>query len=280
MSTDESSRRAYWAEQMEAGKRLIEELATFPVKECGEGLADIPAAAEAAGVEMLFSNTEIVDDLDRVHFIREGLIDDLLAVGRDMNARGWVLKIEDAFRSREMQTRLGRKRKIFDMIVRKCMWECNGEIPAPELVFRRAQVLIANQPLYGTHMSASAVDISVFDRDSRNEIWRGFPYLEMSECTPMRSPFITAQDLRHRLQITSIVEARGFVHYPHEFWHYNKDDAMGNLLAGIDAPARYGPVDWDPRTNTVKTIENRLQYLNPLDAMEAEITSALERSHA
>jgi len=181
--SDEAARRTYWAEQMEAGHELVERILPFEVEECGEGLADIRTAAEANGVEMFFSESKIVDDLDRLFFIREGLVDDLIAVGRDMNERGWVLKIEDGYRTRDMQTRLGRKPEVFDSIVQKCEWE-HGGTPPPELVFRRALVLVANIPKTGTHMSASAIDISVFDRDEREEVWRGGPYIEMSERTP------------------------------------------------------------------------------------------------
>ncbi|SVB80807.1 uncharacterized protein METZ01_LOCUS233661, partial [marine metagenome] len=79
---------------MEAGYELVQQILPFEVEECGEGLADICKAAEAGGVEMLFSESKIVDELDRIFYIREGLVDDLIAVGRDMNERGWVLKIE------------------------------------------------------------------------------------------------------------------------------------------------------------------------------------------
>ena len=275
--SNETDGRAYWAEQMEAGHELVERLLPFEVEECGEGLADIRAAAEADGVEMLFSGSKIVDDLDRLFFIREGLMADLIAVGRDMNERGWVLKIEDGYRTRDMQTRLGRKPEVFDAIVQKCEWE-HGGTPPPELVFRRALVLVANIPKAGTHMSASAVDISVFDRDEREEVWRGGPYIEMSERTPMRSPFVSEEHLKNRLDITAMMEARGFVHFPYEYWHFNKADAMGHVLAGLPAPARYGPIDWDPQTNEVTPYADALGLLNPLEKMEQEIALAMRRA--
>ena len=277
--SNETDGRAYWAEQMEAGHELVERLLPFEVEECGEGLADIRAAAKAAGVEMLFSESKIVDDLDRLFFIREGLVDDLIAVGRDMNERGWVLKIEDGYRTRDMQTRLGRKPEVFDAIVQKCEWE-HGGTPPPELVFRRALVLVANIPKAGTHMSASAVDISVFDRDEGKEVWRGGPYIEMSERTPMRSPFVSEEHLKNRLDITAMMEARGFVHFPYEYWHFNKADAMGHVLAGLPAPARYGPIDWNPQTNEVTPYADALGPLNPLDKMEQEIALAMRRVQA
>ncbi|MEZ6089578.1 MAG: M15 family metallopeptidase [Pirellulaceae bacterium] len=279
-SADDAARRAYWAEQMELGYKLVEEVLSFEVRECGEGFASIPDAATDANVEMRFSETKLAGKIDRLYFVRQGLVQDLVAIGRDMNQRGWVLKIEDGFRSMEMQSQLVRTPELFDAILRKCIWENGGRIPPPEMVFRRAIVLIANIPKVGTHMSGSAVDISVIDRDNGNEVWRGNSYLEMSERTPMRSPFIDADVLENRLEITSMMEKHGFIHFPYEFWHYNKGDAMGHLLTGQPAPARYGPVHWDPRSNAVVPYDDPLSPLHPIDAIEQEIASAMRRAEA
>jgi D-alanyl-D-alanine dipeptidase len=277
-TTTDSARRAYWAEQMQLGYDLIQVVLPFEVRECGEGLASIPDAAETAGVEMLFSDSKIAGDLERVFFMREGLIKDVITIGREMNERGWILKIEDGYRSMEMQRQLVRKPDVFDAILKKCIWENGGQLPPVEMVFRRAIVLIANIPKIGTHMSASAVDISVFRRDDGGEVWRGNPYLEMSERTPMRSPFIEAEDLQNRLDITTMMEAHGFVHFPYEFWHYNQGDAMGHILSDQPAPARYGPVHWDPRTNAVTPYEDPVSPLNPLDVIETEVAAAMQRA--
>lgn len=278
MSNDEDKRRAYWTEQMVLGYEFVEKLIAYEVEECGEGFASIADAAQAAGVEMLFSDTKIVDDLDRVYFIREGLVDDLVAIGRDMNERGWILKIEEGYRSEDMQTRLVRKPQVFDAILRKCIWENRGRVPSAEEVFERAIVLVANIPKVGTHMSGSAVDISVFQRDDGKEVWRGNAYLEMSERTPMRSPFIDEQDLNKRLEITAMMEARGFMHFPQEFWHYNKGDAGAHLLTGEPGAAKYGPVHWDPETNEVRPYEDPLSPLNPVEVIEKEVAAAVERA--
>jgi len=277
---NDAARRAYWAEQMQLGYELVQQLLAFEVQECGEGFASIPAAAEAAGIEMLFSTSKIVGELDRVFFLREGLVADLMAIGRAMNERGWILKIEDGYRSLDMQGQLVRKTELFDAILKKCIWENGGQIPPTEMVFRRAIVLIANIPKIGTHMSGSAVDISVFRRDDGQEVWRGNSYLEMSERTPMRSPFVEPESLWNRLDITAMMESRGFVHYPFEFWHFNQGDAIGNVLTNVSAPAKYGPVDWDPQTNRVEPCANPLEPLNPLPVIEREIAAAMERAAA
>lgn len=275
---DEPARRAYWAEQMEAGYGVVERVLAFEVQECGEPLASIPDEAAEAGVEMLFSGSKIAGDLDRLFVIRRGLVPPLLAAARALNERGWMLRIEDGYRTLEMQTQLGRKPEVFDAILSKCIWECGGTLPSAELVFRRAAVLVANLPKVGTHMSASAIDVSVFRRDDGTEVWRGDPYLEMSERTPMRSPFVEPEALANRLAITATLEAHGFVHFPFEFWHFNQGDALGNVIAGLRTPGRYGPVHWDPATNRVTPCDDPLRPLNPLDIFEREIREALGRA--
>ncbi|MCA9123704.1 MAG: hypothetical protein H6822_15570 [Planctomycetaceae bacterium] len=277
-TSHDAARRAFWAEQMELGYELIGRVLPFEVTECGEGFASIPDAAAAANVEMLFSDSKIAGELERVFYIREGLVQDLVTIGREMNNRGWILKIEDGYRSMEMQSQLVRKPELFDAILRKCIWENGGDLPAAEMVFRRAIVLIANIPKIGTHMSGSAVDISVFRRDDGSEVWRGNSYLEMSERTPMRSPFVDASDLQNRLDITAMMEEYGFIHFPYEFWHYNQGDAMAHLLSGQPSPARYGPVHWDRVTNEVTPYDDPLSPLNPMEVIEREIDAARTRA--
>lgn len=277
---DEKARRAYWTEQMELGYQMVEKLIAFPVQECGERFASLPQAADAANVEMLFSTSKIAGDLDRVFYMRESLADDLMQAGRTMNERGWILKIEDGFRTLEMQRQLVRKPQVFDAVVKKCLWENSGEVPSAKMVFRRAIVLTANMPKIGTHMSGSAVDISVFRRDDGSEVWRGNAYLEMSERTPMRSPFVEPDALANRLAITSLMESHGFMHFPFEFWHFNKGDAGDHILNGNPAPARYGPVHWDPRTNEVTPVADPTALLNPLPVIEQEIAAALNRAQS
>jgi D-alanyl-D-alanine dipeptidase len=279
MSTfnDEAARRAYWADQMEQGYEIVQKLIEFPVNECGERFASLPEAAAAANVEMLFSTSKIAGELERVYFMRESLVHDVVTIGREMNERGWILKIEDCFRSLDMQRQLVRKPSVFDNVLKKCIWELGGAIPTTEMMFRRAIVLTANMPKIGAHMSGSAIDISVFHRDDGTEVWRGYPYLEMSEGTPMRSPFVAPEHVTTRLEIAAMMEKHGFIHFPFEFWHFDKDDAGMHILTGNPAPCRFGPVNWNPQTNEVTPVENPLELLNPLSVIETEIAAALER---
>jgi zinc D-Ala-D-Ala dipeptidase len=276
MTHDEAARVAFWIEYMEQSYALAQEIMAHPLQESRERFASIPAAAKDAGVEMHFSSTRLAGQFERLFFIRESLIPDLMAIGRDMNARGWILKIEDGYRTRQMQTALGRTPAVFDRIVQSCVRECGGR-PTAELVFRRAMVLVANVPLTGTHMAGAAVDISVLRRDDGTEVWRGKPYLEMSEYTPMDSPFVNAEERQNRLEITRMMEAHGFLHYPGEFWHYNKGDSLYQIQAKSGRPGRYGPVDWDTATNAVTPYADPRGLLTPLDVFEPLIQEAMQR---
>jgi D-alanyl-D-alanine dipeptidase len=274
---DEDARREFWTFHMERSAKLLRSMEDGPTRESGESLASIPEAAAEAAVEMWFSDSKIAGDLDRIFFIRRGLIPDLIAIGRDMNARGWILKIEDGFRTREMQTQLGRKPAVFDMIVRSCRWELGGEAPPLELIRRRSSCLVANFPNHGTHTMGAAVDISVFRRHDGSEVWRGKPYLEMSEYTPMDSPFVSAEEQNNRAEITSMMEAHGFLHYPGEFWHYNKGDALYHLMTKSGEVSGYGPVHWDPATREVSAYDDVRSPLTPPEVMAALLDQALAR---
>jgi len=273
----EDRQRAYWAEQMDQGYQFAQQLLHFPVQECGERFASLIEAAAAEHVEMEFSMTKIAGELDRVYFLRESLVNDVVRIGREMNQRGWILKIEDGYRSTEMQRQLVCKPVLFDAILRKCLWELGGQMPDADFVFRRAIVLIANIPKIGTHISGSAIDISVLHRDDGREVWRGNPYLEMSVRTPMRSPFIEDQSLKNRLEILRLMEKHGLIHYPFEFWHFCKGDAMQHIMSGQTDPARYGPVHWDSKTNRVTSVQDSMVPLNPIPVFEQEIVAAMDR---
>ena len=274
---DEDARREFWIFHMERSARLLRAMEDGPTQECGEGLGSIPDAAEEAGVEMWFSDSKIAGDLDRIFFIRRGLIADLMDIGRDMNERGWILKIEDGFRTREMQTQLGRKPAVFDMIVRSCRWECGGQPPSLDLIRRRSTCLVANFPNHGTHTMAAAVDVSVFRRDDGCEVWRGMPYLEMSEYTPMDSPFVSTEEQANRADITAMMERHGFLHYPGEFWHYNKGDALYHLMTKSGQVSDYGPVHWDPSSGEVIPYDDVRFPLTPPETMANLLDAALAR---
>lgn len=273
----EQKARRYWKEQMEAAVSFMEKILDIPVQECGEKMVYLPDAAQQAGVEILFSESLLADRFDRQFYLREGLIKSFLEACRQMNSHGWILKVEDAYRSWAMQKALGQDPGIFQRILNKVILELEGTVPSAELMFRRLSVLIATRPKLGTHMSGSALDISVVDRSNGNELDRGGPYLELSEHTPMSSPLVSESARSNRERITEIMIGSGFVAYPFEFWHYSQGDTF-QMILGPDKPkARYGPINFDPKSDSVVPIDDPFAPLHTLREIENTIRETLEK---
>ena len=275
--TDDAARRAYWTEQMEAGHAFMEVMKAYPVEECGEPMAPLAQAAEQAGIEVRFSINKVAGGFDRIFWLREGLMDDFVSAAREMNGRGWVLKVEDAYRTRDIQRGLACVPSIFDTILKRVIWEGGGQTPSPEQLFRRITALVATCPKIGTHMSGSALDISVLRTDGSG-VDRGGPYVELSERTPMGSPFVSEEARRNRDSITATMANHGFVAYPYEFWHYSQGDAYGEHMNTSGKPARYGAVDLDLRTGRTTAIENPTNSLHSTEEIRQRIREALERT--
>lgn len=247
---DETKRRAYWTRLLDEGHEFMMRAMRYPVVECGEKPVLLEPAAINAGVEVAFSAKPHVQGLPRLFVLRQGQIEGFLKAAHEMNKRDWVLKVEDAFRNRTMQKYIGRTPAVFDATLKKVLWELEGNMPDPAFMFKRVMTLSAQMPKVGTHMSASAIDISVLNRATGQEIDRGGPYCEMSELTPMESPFISAAAKRNREKIKGIMNDAGFIEYPYEYWHFSSGDAYDRILRGSSEAAKYGAVDWDQATGS------------------------------
>ena len=275
---EQDARRTYWAAQMEEADAFVGRIMTYPVEECSEPMAAVPEAAREAGVEVVFSERPHVEGAPRLYFLRRSLLPPFVAAAREMNARGWVLKAEDGYRSLDMQRGLSRKAEIFRAVLSKVQWETGESIPPTGLLFRRLGALVANTPKMGTHMSGSAMDISVLSRDTGDEVDRGGPYLEMSEKTPMASPYVAAEVQENRRAITGLLARHGFVAYPWEFWHYNSGDACAEVLNDTGRPARYGAVHLDTESGGVAPIDRPTDLLNSEKDMQARMERILAES--
>jgi D-alanyl-D-alanine dipeptidase len=272
-----ADRRAFWTTQLEAAHAFMQRMFEYPVQESGEPAVSLCEAARAAGVTVAFSDTQIAGSHPRQFLLREGLIPSFVAVARDMNGRGWVLKVEDGYRTAEMQKHLSLAPYVLDQVLAKVIWELDGKPPSPEVFFRRLMVLTATAPKIGTHMSASAIDISVLRQGDGTELDRGGPYIEMSELTPMLSPFISAVAARNRALISLAMGAHGFMAYPYEFWHYSQGDAYDEFLTGSGRPARYGAVAVDPKTGRVTPTADPNASLHAPAAFRQAMEEAMER---
>jgi len=271
----DDDRRKYWAAEMDAAYAFMLAVQDFPLAECGEPAIPLREAAAEAGVEVLFSDLPHVRGLPRLHFLRQGLVPGFLAAAREMNGRGWIMRVDDAFRTREMQKHNALRPEVFPLVLERVRWELGGKRPTTDLLRRRLAAVIAMNPRVGTHCGCSAIDISVINRSSGEEVDRGAPYLEISEKTPMGSPFVPPAARQNRTEITELMARHGFQTYPFEFWHYNAGDCYAGYLERIEGPARYGPVDLDPASGRVTPIGDPTRPLNSPEEIEARISQML-----
>ncbi len=250
---------------MDEAADFVERVLAAPVLECGEKLVSLEDALCGAGVEAILEAPKPTDRFKSCYYLREGLIADFLEVCRDFNERGWVLQVEDAYRTLAMQTLLVHDEGIFARILEKVAWELGGKRPSNDLMFRRLSALIASRPKDATHMSGSALDISVLDKGSGSVIDRGGTKADWSERTPMESPFISEEGRKNRKEITRIMEGRGFTAYPFEHWHYSKGDIYGVLLGNAGdsgTVARYGAIDYNFDNDTLISIAESIEPLH------------------
>lgn len=243
------------------------------VVEGGERLVSLSKSASGVGVEVAFSEEPHVSGRERIYVLRAALIEPFLKAAGTFNERGWVLKVEDGYRSLEMQRGLAVEPRVLRAILHSVLAETRGLAPSAELMFRRVSALVSTRPGVATHMSGSAIDISVIDRSTGLEIDRGGQYLEMSAATPMLSPFVSASQAEARREITAIMESHGFVAYPYEFWHYNAGDVFAACIDGSRS-ARYGPISYDCESGQIAPL------LNPSEPLvtPAEIATAIENA--
>lgn len=273
----ETGRRDYWKDALEEAHVFNARVMAHPVADCRERLVPLEPAAARSGAGVSFSTLPHALGRPRLFLLREGLVDGFLAAARSMNRRGWAMRVEDGFRDRFMQKHIGRRPEIFDAILEMVRRELGGETPTPGFMFRRFMTLVSQVPKTGTHMSGSALDISVLDLVTGREVDRGAAYLEMSELTPMGSPFAGPAARRNREEITAIMREAGFVAYPYEFWHYSAGDAFEAVALDSAEPARYGAIDRDPATGAVTPLADPARPLNTLEEIETEIRASLRR---
>ena len=243
-------------------------------------LEKLGSLSKELGITAVQSNRELVKGSDIILLVvKPNVIKAVLSeIASDLNSRGWRLHVEDAYRTRQMQQRVALEPYVLDVVAEKCRWELQGAQVTRELLFKRMAALVASWPKVAPHISGSALDISVYRRGSSEQVDRGADYLEMSELSPMDSPFVTDEERWNRRAITDLMARHGFIHFPGEFWHYNQGDILCEILADTGQPGVYGPVHWDETTGRVTPYDDPNAPLIPPDEMEAELHRALARA--
>ena len=220
-------------------------LTELPIDECGEPLVPILARSDDSDMPLIVSEVNDAGHGPRIAYIRSGLLEPLRGVARKLRSQGLLLRVEHSYRSPGMQVDLILSPVLIDRVVEMVKAETPVR-PEAELIHRRALGLVASTYRHGTHISGSAVDTSVIDLSTGDEVDRGGKYMALTEITPMDSPFVSVQARENRLRITKVFKEFGFVAYPFEFWHYCQGDVIEQRINKTHRPARYGPVTRNP----------------------------------
>jgi D-alanyl-D-alanine dipeptidase len=265
---------------MDEAYAFMQRIREYPIKESGEPAASLEAAAGERGIPMQFAARPHSGGLARRFYMRESLVQRLLLVAQEFERRGWVMLIEDAYRSAEMQRSLLRSSEVLDVVARRVLWE-EPDLPlSASRVMKRVAALCANWPKTATHMSATAVDISVLDAKTRVPIDLGAAYLTLSHLTPMRTPYICPTARHNRAVVEELMARNGFVAYPYEFWHYSQGDTYDQYLSHSGTAARFGPVVVDYTTGATTPLEDVEAELCPIDEVRSAVDDALKRAVA
>ena len=220
-------------------------LSELSIDECGEPLVPILGGSDDSATPLIVSEVNDAGHGPGIAYIRSGLLEPLLGVARKLRSQGLLLRVEHSYRSPGMQVDLILSPVLIDRVVRMVMAETPLR-PKAEVIHRRAVGLVASTYRHGTHISGSAVDTSVIDLSTGNEVDRGGKYMALTEITPMDSPFVSVEARRNRQRINAVFEEFGFVPYPFEFWHYCQGDVIEQRINKTRRPARYGPVTRSP----------------------------------
>jgi D-alanyl-D-alanine dipeptidase len=263
---------------MEEAWELMQRLLDYPVAECGEPLVMLPERARKRGVPMEFPAGKKRGLFPRTYALRESLVEPLFRVAKAVVARGWLLRIEDAYRPLAVQGQGATSEFVLGTVLQQVRWELDGAWPTPEFLHRRLACWTAIVPKFANHTSGSALDVTVLELDTGIEVDRGGVYPEFSVRTPMDSPFISETARRNRKEMNEMFAAEGFLPYPFEFWHYSWGDADAELAMGGTRPGRYGPVHWDPATESMVVEEDALRPLLTVEQVAAWLAAHPENN--
>ncbi len=262
---------AFWQAQLRDATRFMDAVSAHALEESGEPLVDLAAAAATAGSPLVCLSDAHPTSRPRDHRLRAGNVEPLLAVAERLHEQGFVLLVEDTFRSAATQRATGSSSAVVDAFVR--MLARSDEPMADDEIANGMMAVVAGTLKRAGHVAGAAIDVTVVDAAGR-ELDRGAPYLDFSERMPMRSPFVTREQADARAFITTTMAVHDFTAYPYEFWHYSRGDALAAVGGTSSSPARYGPVDVDV-TGAVTPLERIDALLHDPVALVAAVRSRL-----
>ena len=242
--------QAYWSQTMDSAWTFSQQASSGTIAECGEPLVCIAATARAAGVPLELPAGLKLGLFERMFYLRESVMGKLLAAAEGLRSRGLGVRVLDAYRTMATQIHGAREPWCHNLVLQQVQRETGLDRPPVDHVYRRLTAWTALTPKFANHTAGSAFDVQLFDVATGDTLDMGGEYPECTVRTPMASPFITSEQRTNRDLLRDAFESTGLRAYPFEFWHFSVGDLDHTILTGSDAPAQFGPVDFDPLTGT------------------------------
>ena len=277
---DTDAQRRYWSTQLDDAFEFMRRSTEAPLDDNCERAVDLTQVFPGH-LECTFAESVQDFNQDGFFYLRESLVPRLEQVIGSLNSLGLGLRIEFGYRTPQTQERLFMSEGVLGRVISATITEAGGQRPDPELVYRRTLVLCANVYKNGTHLGASALDVSLYYREDGEPLDVGGPYLTISEVTPMASPYVTRQQKQNRSLVSRMFREQDFLAYPYEFWHFSAGDVFGSLIEErSDRKAKYGPVLIDPSTGDVTPIPSPEREIVPREVALRRIEEMLDQRYA
>jgi D-alanyl-D-alanine dipeptidase len=140
----------------------------------------------------------------------------LKAVQKDLNAKGFGLKIFDAYRpQRAVDDFVQWARNLADTVNKRSYYP---DVPKSEL-FKRGYIASKSG-----HTRGSTLDLTIIDLSTGKELDMGGPYDFFGEISHHNTTRITKTQQQNRTLLKSTIVKYGFLPYSQEWWHYTLKD--------------------------------------------------------
>jgi len=141
-------------------------------------------------------------------FLRRAVAENLRAAQQDFNRMGFGLKIYDAYRP---------------LSVQKKMWAVYPH-----------EGYVANPAKGSRHNRGAAVDVTLIHLKNGKELPMPSGYDEFSEKAHRNYRYTSAEEIRNRELLESVMEKHGFIGLPTEWWHFDDVNSKKHDLLDID----------------------------------------------
>ncbi len=214
-------------------------LLALSLEETGEPFVSLQMLCQKNHVHMVFSGGK-----KNLYWLRLSVASALLKAAQRLYAQGYLLVLEDAYRSLSVQ-----KKKFIHEVT-----QVKKNYPGVSVNKARkmANTFVAGIPILAAHTAGAAVDLTICTLRGK-PVDMGCPYLSFSEKTITQCPIVSKEAKKNRKILVTAMESAGFSNYPFEYWHFSMGDVCDAYLKH-DKKAVYGPVELDRNTGTGESI--------------------------